>query len=81
MDALRLPVWTVAVTPNTKTAPNLLFSAVVVPVHLQQSPASWNGCVKDWVRNHELSGSFTMPIQRPSVNDSESNHGMEIINS
>ena len=60
LAAFRLPVWTVAVTPNAKTAQDLLFSAGVVPVHLPQPPASWNGYVKDWVRNHELPGSFAI---------------------
>jgi pyruvate kinase len=80
LAAFRLPVWTVAVTPNANTAQHLLFSAGVVPVHLQQPPASWNGYVKDWVRNHELPGSFAILIQQPSVNDPEGNHRMEIIN-
>jgi pyruvate kinase len=80
LAAFRLPVWTVAVTPHAKTAQDLLFSAGVVPVHLPQPPASWNGYVKDWVRNHELPGSFAILTQRPSANDPESNHRMEIIN-
>ena len=64
LAAFRLPVWTVAVTPNAKTAQDLLFSAGVVPVHVPQPPASWNGYVKDWVRNHELPGSFAILTQR-----------------
>jgi len=80
LAGFRLPVWTVAVTPNAKTAQDLLFSAGVVPVLLQQSPASWNGYVKDWVRSHQLPGEFAILTQRPAVNDPESNHRMEIIN-
>jgi len=80
LASFRLPVWTVAVTPNAKTAQDLLFSAGVVPVHLRQPPASWNDYVKDWVRNLELPGSFAILTQRPSANDPESNHRMEIIN-
>jgi pyruvate kinase len=80
LAGFRLPVWTVAVTPNAKTAQDLLFSAGVVPVHLQQPPKSWNGYVKDWVRHHQLAGAFAILTQRPSANDPESNHRMEIIN-
>ena len=80
LASFRLPVWTVAVTPNVKTAQDLLFSAGIVPVHLPQPPASWNGYVKDWVRQHQLPGSFAILTQRPSANDAESNHRMEIIN-
>jgi len=80
LAGFRLPVWTVAVTPNAKTAQDLLFSAGVAPVHLQQPPTSWNGYVKDWVRSHQLPGAFAILTQRPSVTDPESNHRMEIIN-
>jgi pyruvate kinase len=80
LAAFRLPVWTVAVTPDARTAQDLLFSAGVVPVHLPQPPASWNGYVKDWVRSHKLAGAFAILTQRPSVMDPESNHRMEIIN-
>ena len=79
LAAFRLPVWTVAVTPNARTAQDLLFSAGVVPVHLPQPPASWNSYVKDWVRNHELPGSFAILTERPSADDPESNPRMEII--
>jgi pyruvate kinase len=80
LAAFRLPVWTVAITPSGKTAQNLLFSCGVVPVHLPETPASWNGYVKEWVRRHELPGAFAILTQRPSPNDPESNHRMEIIN-
>jgi pyruvate kinase len=80
LAGFRLPVWTVAVTPNAKTAQDLLFSAGVVPVHLEQPPMSWNGYVKDWVRCHQLAGEFAILTQRPSINDPEGNHRMEIIN-
>jgi pyruvate kinase len=80
LAAFRLPVWTVAVTSNVKTAQDLLFSAGIVPVHLQRLPASWNGYVKDWVRGHALPGAFAILTQRPSAKDPESNHRMEIIN-
>jgi pyruvate kinase len=80
LAAFRLPVWTVAVTPEAKVAQDLLFSCGVVPVHLPEPPASWNGYVRDWVRRHELPGAFAILTQRPSANDPESNHRMEIIN-
>jgi pyruvate kinase len=78
--AFRLPVWTVAISPSPQTAQNLLFSSGVVPVCLPDAPKSWNTYVKDWVREHKLSGNFAILTQRPSANDPESNHRMEIIN-
>jgi len=79
LAAFRLPVWTVAITPSAKTAQDMLFSSGIVPVHQPETPASWNTYVKDWVRRHELSGEFAILTQRPSANDPESNHRMEII--
>jgi pyruvate kinase len=80
LAAFRLPVWTVAISPNVKTSRDLLFSCGVVPVHQPSPPVSWNAYVKDWVRQHQLSGAFAILTQRPSVKDPESNHRMEIIN-
>ena len=80
LAAFRFPVWTVAISPSAKTSQDLLFSCGIVPVHLPTPPASWNAYVKDWVRRYELPGGFAILTQRPSPNDPESNHRMEIIN-
>ena len=56
-----------------------MFSCGVMPVHEPNLPASWNGYIKDWVRRYELPGVFAILTQRPSANDPESNHRMEII--
>jgi pyruvate kinase len=77
--AFRFPVWTVAITPNLKTARDLLFSCGVVPVHEPNPPASWNTYVKDWLRHHQVPGGFAILAQRPATNDPDSNHRMEII--
>jgi len=79
LAAFRLPVWTVAVSPLAKTAQDLLFSCGVVPVHLPECPASWKDYIKEWVRQHELSGAFAILTQRPFADVPESNHRMEII--
>ena len=80
LAAFRLPVWTVAISPSTKTAQDLLFSSGVAPVHQSTSPASWSAYIKDWVSRHQLPGSFAILTQRPSVDDPESNFRLEIIN-
>jgi pyruvate kinase len=80
LAGFRLPVWTVAISPDAKTAQELLFSSGVIPVHQPQPPASWNSFVKEWVKRHDLPGGFAILTQRPSANDPESNHRMEIIN-
>jgi pyruvate kinase len=80
LAGFRLPVWTVAISPDAKTAQDLLFSSGVIPVHQPEPPASWNSFVKEWVTRHELPGGFAILTQGPSANDPESNHRMEIIN-
>jgi len=80
LASFRLPVWTVAVSQSAKTAQDLLFSCGVLPMYEPKTPTSWNAFVKDWVRRHELPGAFAIMAQRPSENDPESNHRMEIIN-
>jgi pyruvate kinase len=80
LAAFRLPVWTVAVSPSAKTSQDLLFSAGVAPVHQPTPPVSWSAYVKNWVLGHQLPGSFAILTQRPSADDPESNHRLEIIN-
>jgi pyruvate kinase len=80
LAAFRLPVWTVAISPNAKTTQDLLFSSGILSVHQPDLPASWNAYVKEWVRRHELPGGFAILTQRPTASDPESNHRMEIIN-
>ena len=80
LAAFRFPVWTVAITPNLKTAQDLLFSCGVVPVHEPNPPTSWNAYLRDWLRRHQVPGSFAILAQRPAANDPESNHRMEVIN-
>ena len=79
LSAFRLPVWTAAITSSRKTAQDLLFSSGVVALHESNPPASCNRYVKDWVREQQLPGSFVILTQRPSGNDPDSNHRMEII--
>jgi pyruvate kinase len=79
LAAFRLPVWTVAMTPNAKTAQDLLFSCGVVPVHQTGRPVSWDAYVQDWVRRHQLSGAFAILTQRPSASQPHINHRMEIV--
>jgi len=79
LAAFRLPVWTVAITPNAKTAQDLLFSCGVVAVHQTCPPASWNSYVQDWVRHHQLSGAFAILTERPSAVQPHTNHRMEIV--
>jgi pyruvate kinase len=79
LAAFRLPVWTVGITPDAKTAQDLLFSCGVVPVHQPCQPASWDPYVKDWVRRHQLPGAFAIFSEEPSAAQPHINHRMEIV--
>jgi pyruvate kinase len=80
LASFHLPVWTVAITSNGKTARDLLLSSGIIPVLEPKTPASWNACVKDWARRHQLDGDFAILTERPSVAEPEGNHRMEIVN-
>lgn len=79
LASMRLPVWIVAVSPAQKTCQDLNFSAGVWPVLKPQPPASWNTWVRGQVRHFNLEGNFAILTQRPSQNDPESNHRMEVV--
>jgi pyruvate kinase len=63
LAAFRLPVWTVAVTEDTRTMQQLLFSCGVLSEHQPEPPASWNDFVRDWLRRHDLPGDFAVLTQ------------------
>lgn len=79
LSAFRLPVWTVAICPRTKTSQDLLFSSGVTPVHQPKPASSWKAFVKNWVRANRLPGAFVIFTQPPVANASESSHRMEIM--
>lgn len=76
LAAFRLPVWTVAVSDDGRTAQQLLFSCGVHPVHLPAPPASWNAWVREWLGAHELPGDFAVLTQRT---EDEGNHRVDFI--
>jgi hypothetical protein len=41
---------------------------------------SWNLFVTEWVKQHQLPGTFAILTQQPTATDPSSNHRMEIIN-
>ncbi|MCC6765203.1 MAG: pyruvate kinase [Deltaproteobacteria bacterium] len=76
LAAFRLPVWTVAVCDDARTAQQLLFSCGVVPVHLPEAPASWNDWIRGWLAGHDLAGGFAILTQRT---EEEGNHRVDFI--
>lgn len=79
MALLRLPVWTVAVSPQVKACQDLLFSYGVVPVHETNYPKEWKPYVKNWLQKQGVSGGLAILTEGPSSIHPDANHRMEII--
>jgi pyruvate kinase len=79
LASFRLPVWIVAVSADPRTCQHLLFSYGVTPAYQARAIPSWDGFVKEWVRDHNLPGDFAILTQQPAENAPGSNHRMEII--
>lgn len=76
LAAFRLPVWTVAVSTDVRVTQRLLFSCGVLPVHVADTPASWNAFIRDWLHRHALPGDFAVLTQRT---EDEGNHRVDFI--
>jgi pyruvate kinase len=76
---LRLPVWIVAVSAESRTCQNLAFSYGVLPVHEEAEPGAWNDYVRAWVRRHQLPGKLVMLSGGPSPSHPDRNHRVELI--
>ncbi len=79
LAALHLRVQVIAISAQARTCQNLLFSYGVTPVHEAVMPPSWNGYVRDWVRQNELPGEFAILTHRFPADDPAGDHRMEII--
>lgn len=79
LAAMHLPVRVIAISSRVRTCRSLLFSYGVTPVHDAETPPSWNGYVRDWVRQNELSGEFAILAHRSPADDPAGDHRMEII--
>ena len=79
MALLRLPVWTVAVSPRAKTCQDLLFSYGVIPVHEPKDPAEWKPYIRDWLQKQSLPGGVVILTAGPSSTHPHANHRMEIL--
>jgi pyruvate kinase len=75
----RLPVWTVALSPQESTCRQLQFSSGVYPVHEPRTPDNWNLYVKRQVTALDLEGTMAILTEGPSPEHTETNHRMEIL--
>lgn len=79
MALLRLPVWTVAVSPSAKTCQDLLFSYGVIPVHVESNPPEWKPYVRNWLHEQNLPPGIVILTAGPSSTHPDANHRMEIL--
>jgi pyruvate kinase len=79
ISALRLSVWTIAVSPREQTCQNLQFSYGVTAIHEASPPVGWTEYVKKWARENGLAGKLVVLAAGPSPQHPEGNHRMELI--
>jgi pyruvate kinase len=79
MAMLRLPMWTVALSPQEKTCQELQFSYGVMPIHEPNYPESWKVYIRSELREPNLSGGLVILTEGPSSKNPDANHRMEII--
>ena len=79
MSLLRLPVWTIAMSPNPQTCQNLQFSYGVIPMHEPADHANWSDYARAWARRQNIASGFLLLTGGPSPAHSEGNHRLELI--
>jgi pyruvate kinase len=75
----RLPVWITAVSSQTKTCRDLLFSYGVFPVCEPDHPENWRSWTKSWLASQGLNGDLVVLTEGPSAKRPDRNIRMEII--
>src|SRR5262245_25157402 len=79
LASFHLPSWIVAVVDQEKTCQALLFSNGVYPVYEPNPPASWRTYVREWLKDHEISGEFALVTHGPSPQEEKASHRMDVI--
>ena len=75
----RFPEWIVAVSPHEKTCRALQFTAGVCAVHEAEAPDDWNGYIRRWLKENDVSGDRVMLVEGPSSRRPDANHRLEIV--
>ncbi len=79
MSRHRLPVWTIAVSPNQVTCQKLQFSYGVFPICEPTDPGAWSEYVRSWTREHGLGGRLAILVAGPWPHDPTANHRVEFV--
>jgi pyruvate kinase len=75
----RLPVWTVAVSPQERTCQQLQFSYGVYPVLEPVYPDNWRAYARQWVRSHGIEGDMVLLTEEPSPENPDVNARIELL--
>ncbi|UCD83193.1 MAG: pyruvate kinase [Desulfobacterales bacterium] len=75
----RLPVWITAVSSQTKTCQDLMFSYGIFPVCEPDHPEDWRTWTKNWLAGQGLTGDLVVLTEGPSAKRPDRNNRMEII--
>ena len=75
----RLPVWITAVSSQTKTCQDLMFSYGVFPVCETDHPENWKSWATRWLETQGVSGDLVVMTEGPSAKHPDRNIRMEII--
>lgn len=75
----RLPVWITAVSSQTKTCQDLMFSYGVFPVCETDHPENWKSWATRWLESQGVSGDLVVMTEGPSAKHPDRNIRMEII--
>jgi pyruvate kinase len=75
----RMPVWTVAVSPNEATCRALQFTYGVHPVCEPDYPENWNAFARQWLKTNKVEGDMVLLTEGPCDAHPKANNRMEII--
>ena len=68
------PVWIVALSREAAVCQGLAFSYGTLPVQLAEEPENWNDFIRQWLREHQVSGPVAMLVAGPSARNPEANY-------
>ena len=75
----RLPVWITAVSSQSKTCQDLMFSYGVYPECEPDHPEDWKKWARQWLEKHEVTGDLVVMTEGPSSKHPDRNIRMEIV--
>ena len=79
LTRFRLPVWIIAISSVAKTCQDLQFSYGVYPVLEENKTKDWTAYTREYVKKHDLKGTWFVKAEGPSADHPDINHKLEII--